>query len=47
MIKCTVCDMDNLPPDHFISVLHMEKQIAYDKEQINKLNQNIIKSPTA
>lgn len=40
MIKCNICNLDNLPPDHFMSVLHMEKQIQYDRDRIDELNKD-------
>ena len=38
MIKCNICNLDNLPADHFISVLHMEKQIQVERNALNEIN---------
>lgn len=40
MIKCNICDMDNLPPDHFISIIHMQKQVEYERERIKEMDNN-------
>jgi hypothetical protein len=40
MIKCNICNEDNLPPDHFISILHMQKQVEYEREKIKELDKD-------
>lgn len=38
MLKCDLCNMDNLAADHWMSVLHMDKAIQADRERLEELN---------
>jgi len=39
-MKCDLCNLDNLAPDHWMSFMHMDLQIKADREKLEELNKN-------
>jgi hypothetical protein len=37
-LVCDMCKMDNLAPDHWMSVLHMGNQIEAERKRLEELN---------
>lgn len=40
-MKCDLCGLDNLAPDHWMSFMHMDLQIKTEKEKLKELNQDV------
>lgn len=40
-MKCDLCGLDNLAPDHWMSFMHMDLQIKSEREKLKELNENV------
>ena len=40
-MKCELCKLDNLAPDHWMSFMHMDLQIKYERANLKDLNDNV------
>ena len=39
-MKCELCGLDNLPPAHWMSFMHMDKEINADRARLEELNKD-------